>query len=83
MIKLVDIEKYYKNKFVKTYVLRNIKLEIEQGEFVSIMGPSGAGKSTLLYIIGMLDTPSGGEMFVRRSFPGDIGTFVNRSILMR
>ncbi len=61
MIKLVDIEKYYKNKFVKTYVLRNINVEIEQGEFVSIMGPSGAGKSTLLYIIGMLDVPSGGQ----------------------
>jgi putative ABC transport system ATP-binding protein len=63
MIKLVDIEKYYKSKFLKTYVLRDINLEIEQGEFVSIMGPSGAGKSTLLYIIGMLDTPSGGEYF--------------------
>jgi len=61
MIKLVDIEKYYKSKFLKTYVLRDINLEIEQGEFVSIMGPSGAGKSTLLYILGMLDTPSGGE----------------------
>ncbi len=63
MIKLVDIEKYYKNKFLKTYVLRNINLEIRQGEFVSIMGPSGAGKSTLLYIFGMLDSPSNGEYF--------------------
>jgi putative ABC transport system ATP-binding protein len=63
MIELKNIEKYYKNKFVKTYVLRNINLKIDQGEFVSIMGPSGAGKSTLLYILGMLDTPSGGEYF--------------------
>lgn len=63
MIKLVDIEKYYKNKFLKTYVLRDINLEIEQGEFVSVMGPSGAGKSTLLYILGMLDTPSNGEYY--------------------
>lgn len=63
MIKLVDIEKYYKSKFLKTFVLRDINLEIEQGEFVSIMGPSGAGKSTLLYIIGMLDSPSGGEYY--------------------
>ena len=61
MIKLNGIEKYYQNKIVKTYVLRNIKLEIEEGEFVSIMGPSGAGKSTLLNILGMLDTPSNGE----------------------
>jgi len=61
MIKLLNIEKYYKNKFVKTFILRDINLEIEQGEFISIMGPSGAGKSTLLYILGLLDTPSGGE----------------------
>lgn len=63
MIKLVDIEKYYSNKFVKTYVLRNINFEINEGEFVTIMGPSGAGKSTLLHIIGMLDDMSGGEYY--------------------
>jgi ABC-type lipoprotein export system ATPase subunit len=42
MIKLKEISKYYENKFIKTYVLRNINLEIAEGEFVSIMGPSGA-----------------------------------------
>ncbi len=63
MIEFKNIEKYYQNKFVKTYVLRNINLKIEEGEFVSIMGPSGAGKSTLLYIMGMLDTASNGEYF--------------------
>jgi len=63
MIKLTNITKYYENKFIKTYVLRNINLEIEEGEFVSVMGPSGAGKSTLLYIIGMLDTASEGEYY--------------------
>lgn len=63
MIKLNNITKYYENKFIKTYVLRNINLEIEEGEFVSVMGPSGAGKSTLLYIIGMLDTASEGEYY--------------------
>jgi putative ABC transport system ATP-binding protein len=63
MIKLNNVEKYYSNKFVKTWVLRQINLEINEGEFISIMGPSGAGKSTLLYIIGMLDTPSEGEYF--------------------
>lgn len=63
MIKLKGIEKYYQNKIVKTFVLRNISLDIEEGEFVSIMGPSGAGKSTLLNILGMLDTPSNGEYF--------------------
>jgi ABC-type lipoprotein export system ATPase subunit len=46
---------------VKTYVLRDINLEVEEGEFITIMGPSGAGKSTLLYLLGMLDGSSGGE----------------------
>lgn len=63
MLKLRGIEKYYTNKFTKTYVLRNIELDVEEGEFLSIMGPSGSGKSTLLHILGMLDTPSGGEYF--------------------
>lgn len=63
MIKLTNISKYYENKFIKTFVLRNINLEIEEEEFISIMGPSGAGKSTLLYIIGMLDTASEGEYY--------------------
>jgi putative ABC transport system ATP-binding protein len=63
MIKLNNIEKYYSNKLIKTFVLRQINLEIEEGEFMTIMGPSGAGKSTLLYILGMLDSPSDGEYY--------------------
>jgi putative ABC transport system ATP-binding protein len=63
MIKLRNIEKYYENRVIKTYVLRNINLEVKQGEFVSVMGPSGSGKTTLLNIIGMLDTPSNGEYY--------------------
>ena len=51
MIKLSNITKYYENKFIKTYVLRNVNLEINEGEFVSIMGPSGAGKSTLFFMM--------------------------------
>ncbi len=63
MIKLHNIEKYYNNKIIKTFVLRNINMEIAEGEFVSIMGPSGAGKTTLLNIIGMLDSASEGEYY--------------------
>jgi len=63
MIKLINIEKYYTNKFIKTYVLRNINLEVDEGEFISIMGPSGSGKSTLLHILGMLDSSSEGEYY--------------------
>ena len=63
MIRLKNVFKWYSTGFVKAYVLRDINLEINQGEFVSIMGPSGSGKSTLLHILGMLDEPSDGEYF--------------------
>ena len=61
MIKLTDIDKYVETKYQRIFILKGIDLEIEQGEFVSVMGPSGAGKSTLLNIIGMLDEPSAGQ----------------------
>lgn len=61
MIQLQNIEKYYANKGVKSYILRHVSTQIKQGEFVSIMGPSGAGKSTLLNILGMLEEPTYGE----------------------
>ena len=63
MIRLSNIEKAFSHGVTKTYVLRRIDLEIQQGEFVSIMGPSGAGKSTLLHIIGMHDQSWGGEYY--------------------
>lgn len=61
MIELKNIEKYYANKGVKSYILRHVTTNIRQGEFVSIMGPSGAGKSTLLNILGMLEEPTDGS----------------------
>jgi ABC-type lipoprotein export system ATPase subunit len=61
MIELKNIEKYYANKGVKSYILRHVTANIKQGEFVSIMGPSGAGKSTLLNILGMLEEPTYGQ----------------------
>ena len=54
-------EKFYETGYGRTYVLRRINLEIQQGDFVTIMGPSGAGKSTLLHILGMLDAKWDGE----------------------
>lgn len=61
MIGLHNVEKWYETKAGRTWVLRQIDLEIKEGEFVTIMGPSGAGKSTLLAIIGLLDGAWEGE----------------------
>ncbi len=61
MIHLSHINKYYDSKFQRTYVLKDIMLDVQEGEFLSIMGPSGSGKSTLLNIIGLLDAPSDGK----------------------
>ena len=61
-IECKKIEKLFKGDGIETYALKNVNLEISEGEFVSIIGPSGSGKSTLLSIIGTLDVPSCGEM---------------------
>jgi ABC-type lipoprotein export system ATPase subunit len=60
MIELQHIYKWYQTGGTRSFVLKDINLQIEEGDFVSIMGPSGSGKSTLLNIIGMLDQPSEG-----------------------
>jgi ABC-type lipoprotein export system ATPase subunit len=61
MIQLNNIERSYKSKAGQTWVLRRINLEIQQGEFITVMGPSGAGKSSLLNVLAMLDDAWEGE----------------------
>lgn len=61
MITITDLDKYISNKFQRQFILKGINLQIEEGEFITIMGPSGAGKSTLLNLIGMLDEASEGR----------------------
>jgi putative ABC transport system ATP-binding protein len=61
MIQLRNLEKSYKTKAGFSYVLRQINLKVNEGDFITFMGPSGAGKSTLLSIIGMFDGEYEGE----------------------
>ena len=63
MITLHNVEKFYPLGATKQYVLRQISLNIRDGEFMTFMGPSGAGKSTLLGILGMLDGAWSGEYY--------------------
>ncbi len=64
MIRLKNIEKCYETRAGKNYVLRQINLDIEDGDFLTIMGPSAAGKTTLLNILGMLDGAWEGEYYL-------------------
>ncbi len=62
IIRLSEINKIYRTDEIETQALENVNIDIEKGEFVSVMGPSGCGKSTLLNIIGLLDTPTSGTV---------------------
>ncbi len=64
VLEAVDLIKQYKNDGVTVNAVNGISLSIHAGEFVSIMGPSGCGKSTLLYMMGGLDAPTQGRVFI-------------------
>ncbi len=64
MIKITELSKIYRANEIETLALENVNISVEKGEFVSIMGPSGCGKSTLLNMIGLLDTPTSGEIHI-------------------
>ena len=64
MIKLAHISKWVNQGNIRNFILKDINLEIGEGEFVSVMGPSGSGKTTLLNLIGGLDSPTDGSITV-------------------
>ncbi len=64
MIRTRGLCKSYPEGVGQPFVLRDINLEVEEGEFLTIMGPSGSGKSTLLHILGLLDAPTAGEYWL-------------------
>ena len=61
LIRMDGIKKVFYTDEVETHALNSIHLEVEKGEYVSISGPSGCGKTTLLSILGLLDSPTGGD----------------------
>ncbi|TVU81848.1 MULTISPECIES: ABC transporter ATP-binding protein [Pseudoalteromonas] len=65
LISLKNIAKVYRSQNVETYALKNIDLEINQGDYICISGPSGCGKSTLLSLLGLLDSPTEGQYFIK------------------
>jgi ABC-type lipoprotein export system ATPase subunit len=65
MIQLKNIERNYKTGAGYTWVLRRVNLDIQQGEFITVMGPSGAGKSSLLNVLALLDDQWTGEYWFR------------------
>ncbi len=83
MIKLTDVSKLYRTSEIETLALEKVNLEINKGEFVSVMGPSGCGKSTLLNIIGLLDTPTTGVVEIdgiRTDTLGDASNTAMRNV---
>jgi len=64
VLKALHLEKTYRQGPKALTVLKDVSLEVKRSEMLSIVGPSGAGKSTLLHILGGLDTPTRGEVFV-------------------
>jgi len=64
MIKVKNLRKVYGQGSAATHALKDISMEVKPGEFVAIMGRSGSGKSTLLHLLGLLDTPTGGEIYI-------------------
>ncbi len=65
LIKTVELSKTYRLDETYIHALTDINLSIEQGEFVAITGPSGSGKSTLLHILGCIDKPTSGKIFIK------------------
>ncbi|GAA3641947.1 ABC transporter ATP-binding protein [Asaccharospora irregularis] len=77
MIKVVNLNKDFKTNKNTFKILKEIDLEVKNGEFISIMGPSGAGKTTLLNILSTIDRPTNGKVYYDNR---DVGTMKNKEL---
>lgn len=77
ILRVENLRKEYGDDNNKVIALDGINLSIERGEFVAIVGPSGSGKSTLLHIVGGVDTPTDGKVFIEGS---DISTYSSKEL---
>jgi putative ABC transport system ATP-binding protein len=85
LIRLEGIQKVFYTDEVETHALSEVHLDVQRGEYVAIAGPSGCGKTTLLSLLGLLDTPTGGEYWldgkpVAQLSPADRARIRNREI---
>jgi putative ABC transport system ATP-binding protein len=80
LISMKDIKKIFYTEEVETHALSGVNLEIRRGEYVCIAGPSGSGKSTLLAILGLLDSPSQGQYFLKNESVQDLN-FAQRAVI--
>ncbi|MEM1959564.1 MAG: ATP-binding cassette domain-containing protein, partial [Candidatus Nitrosocaldus sp.] len=64
VLRTENLSKIYNGGYVKVAALKNVNLTVKRGEFVTIIGPSGSGKSTLLNLLGALDRPTSGKVYI-------------------
>ena len=72
MLIIKNLKKIYRTLEVETMALNEVSMEVKEGEFVAIMGPSGCGKTTLLNLIGLLDSPDGGDIYLNQQEVGHL-----------
>ena len=77
MLKAINLQKDFKNSKNTFKILKDINLDVKEGEFLSVMGPSGAGKTTLLNILSTVDKPTSGKVYYENQ---DISKMNNKQL---
>jgi putative ABC transport system ATP-binding protein len=83
IVRCERVSKVYQHDSVAVHALREVELEVRRGELVALVGPSGSGKTTLLNLIGALDSPSGGRIFIGDEEIGQISKAQRSELRLR